>query len=269
VQSGGFGSSSNSAASSGTPGTLRQHVDQGDVGGPTGGDGGQGTAQPDLSKIERTGQIGIVVADGTFTGSVERVTRIAVTNGGMVLSSSSQNDRSGTFTLRIPAARFDRAMSQLRGMAPAGGVVYQDAAGKDVTAQFVDYHARLAILKKELALLTSLQSRATSANDILGYANRINGVQLQIETIQGDLNVLNDAVARATIDVELREAGAAPASEAHRPSLRSAWGFAVQGFLRILAAVVVGLGYLIPLAAIAALVWGAVTLVRRRRRVTS
>jgi hypothetical protein len=40
----------------------------------------------------------------------------------------------------------------------------------------------------------------------------------------------------------------------------------VQGFLRIVGAIVIGLGYLIPLGVIALLVWGCVTLVRRRDR---
>jgi hypothetical protein len=40
----------------------------------------------------------------------------------------------------------------------------------------------------------------------------------------------------------------------------------VQGFLRIVGAVVVGLGYLIPLGVIALIGWGVVRLVRRRDR---
>jgi hypothetical protein len=39
----------------------------------------------------------------------------------------------------------------------------------------------------------------------------------------------------------------------------------VQGFFSILAATVIGLGYLIPLLLIAAIVFGAVRLTRRRR----
>ena len=35
-----------------------------------------------------------------------------------------------------------------------------------------------------------------------------------------------------------------------KPSLRSAWNFSIQGFLRVLGAVVIGLGYLIPLSVI-------------------
>ena len=54
-----------------------------------------------------------------------------------------------------------------------------------------------------------------------------------------------------------------------QPSLGSAWSRSLQGFLRVIGAVIVGLGYLIPLALIALGVWFAVTLVRRRRRAAS
>ena len=133
--------------------------------------------------------------NGQFTAGVNQVTKIATDNKGSVLTSTSDNDRSGTFTLRIPEAHFDRVMTALRDIAPAGGILYQDSTGKDVTASFIDFHARLGILKKQRALLIGLQSKVTDAGQILFYADKINAVQLNIETIQGDLNFLNDSVA--------------------------------------------------------------------------
>lgn len=228
--------------------------------------------QGDLSKIVRNGQIGIQMDNGQFTNGVDQVTKIAVDNKGMVLSSTSENDRSGTFTLRIPVARFDRVMGALRAIAPAGGVLYQDASGKDVTANFIDFQARLGILKKQRDLLIGLQSKVTDAGQILFYADKINAVQLNIETIQGNLNFLNDSVAQSTIKVELREKdapqGTAP-DNVSNPSLRTAWHHGEQGFLRVLGAVVIGLGYLIPLSIILLLVWGGVMLARRRRPAAS
>jgi hypothetical protein len=245
-------------------------------GAANGSDPGNGAAdgqpQGDLSKIVRSGQIGIQLDNGKFTNGVEQVTHIAVTNKGMVLSSTSENDRSGTFTVRIPVARFDKVMALLRALAPQGGVLYQDASGKDVTADFIDYQARLSLLKKQRDLLVGLQSKVTDAGQVLFYADKINAVQLNIETIQGNLNFLNDSVAVSTIKVELREKDApqgSTSSEVDKPSLRSAWNFSLQGFLRVLGAVVIGLGYLIPIGIIALLVWGVIMLVRRRHPSTS
>jgi Domain of unknown function (DUF4349) len=230
--------------------------------------------QTDLSKIERDGQIGVLLPNGQFSRNVADVTRIAVTNGGMVLSSSTQNNKSGTFTLRIPASHFDRAMLQLRalGTAPAQ-ILYQDIAGQDVTAQFVDLKARLAIVRGTKARLVSLQHHATTTGEILSLGNQIDQVQLQIEQLQGQINFINNQVAEATIRVELREKDV-PVQETtvnhvKQPSLGSAWSRSLQGFLRVIGAVIVGLGYLIPIAVVAFGFWFAVTLVQRKRREAS
>ena len=105
----------------------------------------------------------------------------------------------------------------------------------------------------------------------VAWSNRYGDVQTQIERLQGTLNVLNDKVDLATLKVTLREEGvAAPESpdEVGHATLGSAWDRAVQGFFGVVAAVVVGLGYLIPLLVLA----GLVLLIRRaiiRRRAAS
>jgi hypothetical protein len=223
-------------------------------------------SQGDLSKIIRDGRIEVVVPTGEFAKNVTAVTRIAGTNGGFVLTSSTQNGQAGQFTLRIPAKRFDRAMDQLRSL----GTVQADAVtGDDVTAEFVDLQARLGILADRRDLLRDLQSEATSSSEILRFATLIDQVQLEIENIQGQLNFIRDQVAEGTIKVSLREIGAPEAAEQQptdidKPSLGTAFNLALQGFLRVLGAVVVGLGYLIPIGVIALIAWFVVRLVRRR-----
>ena len=236
---------------------------------------GSGSAAPqtDLSKIIRDGRIGIQLPDGAFSQNVAAVTRIARNHGGMVLDAATENESSGAFTLRIPAKHFDDVMLQLRALGGVEGaqILYQDATGQDVTADFVDLQARLEILKGTKARLVSLQDQATSVNEILSLGSQIDQVQLQIEQIQGQLNLINDQVAESTIKVALREQDAPndPGSSIDNPSLSSAWDRALQGSLRVLGAVIVGLGYLIPLALIGGAIWGVLTLVRKRRRAAS
>lgn len=229
--------------------------------------------QSDLSKIERDGQIGIEVPNGAFTKNVASVTRIAVSNGGMVLSASTQNEKTGTFTLRIPAKHFDVAMLRLRalGVSPSQ-ILYQDVTGQDVTAQFVNLQAQLSIAQGTKARLESLQANATGVGEILSLGSQIDRVELGIEQLQGQIKYINDQVAESTIKVEIREKDA-PATQngtdVSRPSLGSAWSRSLQGFLRVIGAVIVGLGYLIPLGILALAVWGVVMLVRRRDRAAS
>jgi hypothetical protein len=227
--------------------------------------------QGDLTKIIRDGRIGIVIADGSFSKGVAGVTQIARRNGGFVLESSSRDERSGALTLRIPAKRFDDTMLALRALSGQleGEVEFQDITGQDVTAEFIDLGARLDILQDRRELLRDIQDEATSSSEILRLAALIDDVTLQIENIQGRLNFLKDQVAEATIKVEVRERDVQredPGPNTENPSLADSFELAVQGFLRIVGAIVIGLGYLIPLGVIALLVWGVLTLVRRRDR---
>jgi hypothetical protein len=140
-----------------------------------------------------------------------------------------------------------------------------------VTAQFIDLQARLRIARARRTVLLGLQSQATTIPEVLTVQRQLDNVQLQIEQIQGNLNFINDQVAEATIRVELHEQDAAPRPETNsveNPSLGSAWDRAVQGFLNVISAVVIGLGYLIPIG-ILVLAGLLVMLAVRRRRAAS
>ena len=233
-----------------------------------------GTAPPgsdqfrDVSKIIRDGTMSIQVAKDDFSEGFATVTRIAQNNGGFVISSQTRGQRAGTLTLRIPAKRFDDAMLSLREI---GTVQAQSITGKDVTAQFIDLQARLRISKARLEVLLGLQSQATTIGEVLTVQRQLDNVQLQIEQIQGNLNFIDDQVAEATIRVDLHEQNVAPRpklTDVENPSLGTAWDRAVQGFLNVISAVVIGLGYLIPIG-ILALAGLLVTLALRRRRAAS
>ena len=225
-----------------------------------------GGPQQDLSKIIRDGRISIVVPDKKFGDAVGDVTFIAEKYGGFVISSSTNNDRSGTFVLRIPAERFDRAVSDIRALATH--VRFQEITGDDVTAEFIDQQARLRILRARKALLFGLFQKATTTEEILRMSSQLEDVQLRIEQIQGQINFINDQVAESTLRVSIQEQNApkaATTSEVNNPDLGSSVDLAVQGFLRIVGAVIVGLGYLIPLTLLGAIVWLVVWTIRRSR----
>jgi len=222
--------------------------------------------QQDLSKIVRDGRIGIVVPDEGFGDAVGDLTFIAEEHGGFILSSETQNDRSGTFVLRIPARRFDRALADVREL--AFRVRFQQIRGEDVTAEFIDSQARLRILQARRALLFDLFQQADTTEEILRMSGQLDDVQLRIEQMQGQLRFINDQVSESTLRVVIQERNAPKTvteTEVDNPDLGSSLDLAVQGSLRIVGAVIVGLGYLIPLTVLGALVWMAVWLFRRRR----
>jgi hypothetical protein len=144
-------------------------------------------------------------------------------------------------------------------------------SGQDVTNQYVDLNARLLTWQTQEAVLLRLMKRATSVEATLRVQTNLQDVQFRIEQIKGQLRVLENQTDLATIDLSMHEPGAAihpqqrPVRD-ERPSLAEAWTKAVDGFLGVLYATVVGLGYLVPIALIALAVWFAV---RRMRPATT
>jgi len=222
-------------------------------------------SQPaDLSKIIRDGQIAVTIDDGTFKARAGSVAHIAAVNGGSILSSSTEGGDSGSFTLRIPAANFDKAMRQL---AELGTVDSSTSQGQDVTAQYVDLKAHMKIYVSRRRVLFGLMDKATTIGQSLTLQNQLDQVQLKIDQITGQINYINNQVAESTIRVDLHEPGAAtPATPGSidNPSLGHAWDLAVQGLLNVIVAVLIGLGYLIPLLIVGGIVVLLVRLVRRR-----
>jgi hypothetical protein len=93
---------------------------------------------------------------------------------------------------------------------------------------------------------------------------------MRIEELKGQLRVLRNQTSLATIDVSMREAGAPgpiPPKHHRTSSLVQAWRDARHGFIGVVAAVVVGLGYLVPITLLLALLW--VGLRRLRPRVAA
>jgi hypothetical protein len=238
--------------------------------GSSGGASKTSVSGSDLSKIVRTGSISVQVVNGTFTKTaVPAVYKVASDAGGFVLSSTTKSGVSGTFTLRIPSRRFDTAMTALTAI---GTVQASESSGKDVTAQYVDYQARLRILLGRRAVVFGLLSKATTIAQTLQLQSDFDKVELQIEQFKGQLNVLRNQVAESTIQVDLAEKDTpepAPPSPVHTPSLFTSWRLAWQGFVRVIGAVIVGLGYVIPVGVIAGAIWGVTALGRRRRAAKS
>jgi Domain of unknown function (DUF4349) len=226
---------------------------------------GPTTTGPDLSKVIRDGSITVVVPQDGFGEAFDSASAIAEEAGGFVLASSISQENQGTLTLRVPSRKLDGAVVKLRAL---GRLAELSLSGHDVTADFIDLKARLQVLQTQRELIVKLLNQSTSVGGQLSLSNRFADVQTQIEQIQGSLNVLNDKVDLATLRVTLREEGVAAApdeDDIRNPSLGSAWDRAIQGFFGVIGAVVVGLGYLIPLLVLAGLVVLVRLAVRRRR----
>jgi hypothetical protein len=218
--------------------------------------------------VVKTASLEVQVPAGDFDKAFETAMQVAGRYGGYVQSSSTSGTKihSGTLTIRVPSASFQNAMSDLSGV---GTVQSRSVSGQDVTNEYVDLNARLRTWEAQEAVLLRLMKRATSVEATLRVQTNLQDVQFRIEQIKGQLRVLENQTDLATIDLSLHEPGAVVrpvprAAPDERPSLAEAWTKAVNGFLGVLYATVVGLGYLVPIALICLAVWFAI---RRARPV--
>jgi hypothetical protein len=243
------------------------------------GGGGSAAAGPALGTVGglpaigpavvKTATLDVQVPKGRFDQAFAQAMSVAGRYGGYVQSSSTSGIRvrSGTLTIRVPSSGFERAMSDLSDLSGLAEVRSRSESGQDVTNEYVDLNARLRTWETQETVLLRLLRNATSVEATLRVQSNLQDVQFRIEQIKGQLRVLQNQTDLATIDMSIHEPGVAvpvrprPLAD-ERPSRAEAWTKAVDGFLGVLYATVVGLGYLVPIAGIGLGVWFGVRRIR-------
>ena len=226
-------------------------------------------------RIVRTGELAVRVGKGRFTGAFDRVAAIAAANGGFVVSSSmvtqgeeAENDsarpQAGDVVLRVPADRFEATRQALGDL---GTVERTSLRGDDVSGQLVDYEARLRSLNAQEESLRSLLGRANGVGEVLQVQNALFDVRQQIEQLQAQREQLSQAAALSTLHVSLYEPGALVTTDPEPANdLARSFERAVDGALAVVGGMIVVLGWLLPLAALALLGWALSRLRHRRPR---
>jgi hypothetical protein len=184
---------------------------------------------------------------------------VAQKYGGYVQSSSRSGSKvkSGTLLIRVPADSFDLAFKDLSAL---GEAKRQSVSGRDVTAEFVDINARLRNLRAEQRRLLGFLHDAKTVRGSLEVERSLNRVELGIEQLTGQLRLLDNQTSFGTISMHLYEPRPKrrenPKPKEHGGlTFTRAWDNSVDGFLGVVYAVIVGLGYLIPLSLLALLIW--------------
>lgn len=213
-----------------------------------------------IDNIIKTGSLSVVVPKGDFQSSLRAANDVAANYGGYVQASSTTGTRSGRLTLRVPADKYEAALGDLQDL---GRVERESSNGQDVTGTFIDLQARLKIAEQRETVVSRLMDRANGISQVLQYRNLLEDAQLNVEQLKGQLRVLRNRSSLGTITLSLREEGVAAEDAVSNPSIGSALKHSLEGFLRVLFAVIVGLGYLIPIAALAGAGWWLFRRVRR------
>jgi hypothetical protein len=93
--------------------------------------------------------------------------------------------------------------------------------------------------------------RAASVTDTIRVQGELGRVQLEIERLRGRLSYLEDQTSLGTITATFVGAGATPSEPPG--TLARAWERALDAALAVVSAVIVGLGFAIPVAVLVAL----------------
>jgi hypothetical protein len=151
-------------------------------------------------KIIKTGEITVEVPDVVV--ALGRVRAMAIDLGGYVGGSQSgTRDEAATLTLRIPADRFEDALSRLHEL--DGEVVVEATREDDVTTAVVDLEARLANLEASETQYRALLAKAVKIEDILAVQVRLDEVRGQIEQLQAQHKELTGLADLSTLTVTL------------------------------------------------------------------
>ena len=102
----------------------------------------------------------------------------------------------GEMVLRIPDASLEPAMDQLSAL---GEVERREVRVQDVTASYTDLEIRLANARALQSRLRDLLGQAETVADVLAVETELARVTAQVESLEGQLRLLQNQVAFSTL----------------------------------------------------------------------
>lgn len=210
-----------------------------------------------------SGSLRVRVGSATRAASTAR--RVAADSGGYLAKQDDNAVDKGhqvTATLRVPSDRFAAVFDQLGAL---GRVQERSVDSADVTNQVVDLEGRLDNARVSTDRLRELLAKAVNVADVVSLEDRLSKRESDIESLTGQLEVVKDQTALATIELTLTERddpGVSKDLPSFVRSLRNG-AVAVANVGLVLLSV---LGFLVPFLPFLVLAWLALRWWRRRRR---
>ena len=205
--------------------------------------------------VIRTGQAFIEV--DKVDPAILKIRQIAAQVGGYITNSSISggNDqiRQATLELKVPAPKYDEAVSSL---STVGKVETVSSSAQDVGEEFVDVTARVNNSRRlEERLISLLANRTGKLDEVLRVERELARVREEIERYEGRLRYLTARVAMSTLTITVHEPapllGSTPGENPIAAALRRAW----RNFVAVVAGSIAALGVAIPLALLGLAIW--------------
>ena len=218
------------------------------------------------NRIVRTATVELEVGQDRLNDTINRATDVVTRAKGIYVGSSTSvpgdDAASGQVSFRVPVDAFEPVLRELKGLGTYRG---EQSSTEYVTNQYVDLNGQLAAWRAQERVYLRLLDRAKSIADVIAVQNQLQQVQSNIERLQGQLNHLEDQSSFSTIVLQLSEPGAAGPAGQPQGRLARAWATAVSGLGVMAAAVLVGVVWLAPVAALAGLILVGLRAFRRPR----
>jgi hypothetical protein len=215
--------------------------------------------------VERSAQITLATTPREIDGAAAKVIAVADDLGGYVASSQITSGEGGTFELRVPERRLQRALERLSAI---GKVRNRTQAAQDITGSVVSARSRLKDARTERESLLKQLAKATTTNETTSIRARLRIVSRQIAAAKDELKSAKRRASTSSVSVTLeadKDAGGAAADDGD-------WtpGDALKDAGRVLevtASVLLVAGAVaLPLGLVALLIWLAARQASHRRR---
>ena len=108
---------------------------------------------------------------------------------------------SGNITVRIPEVKRAEAMEAFKKLAVK--VVSESVSGTDVTDQYVDLDAQLAVLVKTKIKFEDILDKATAVTDLLNVQRELINLQSQIDSVKGQQKYYEQSAKLSLVSIYL------------------------------------------------------------------
>ncbi|WP_017596079.1 DUF4349 domain-containing protein [Nocardiopsis potens] len=230
----------------------------------SGDTGGTGT-DVDAAPREQVHTAALSVETEDVADAAEEAKELIADRDGYVERESMQDGGapSGTLVLRVPEKRYEKALEELAGL---GTRLSLEQEVLDVTEEVADVESRVESAEASLDRLRDLLEDAEGVDEVLAVEGEISTRQADLEALQARRASLENRTSYSTIELSLSVPESRVAEEPG-DSLGFTGGLAYgwRALVGLAQALSVALGWLLPFAAVAAVLLAPVAWWRHRR----
>lgn len=156
-------------------------------------------------KVSTSGSVDLRVKSLDWTTT--KIREIVKNAGGFIehatFNQPEQGIRSSWMTIKVPADRFETALTEIR--QTADQVVNENIGAVDLTANSIDLNARLNNKRAEEKAYESLLGTATKVADVIEVTQQLTQVRIEIESLEQQERYLEGQTSLATLSISITE----------------------------------------------------------------